>query len=317
MNQTDRPNRLFQPTITGQGSWAQLFQSIEAFTPLIEAIYARHGLAFGPVRNLTPGTNAVFRVQDTVVKLFAPEESGFSTGEDYAVELAAMSHAADAGVSAPKLLCAGSIEDSYLFRYLVMGYLEGAEAEQCLPGYATEQKLAFAQGLKAVTTALNTACHRPVPALTLAGCLVNTRWEEFPASLCEERQAFLRGLSFPDPVFTHGDLTGENLLVDPAGVIQVIDFADSRLAPTVYEWPPIVFALFGCDPVMMEAYFGEYRRQSFYDLLTEAVLIHEYGATLLRQMCANAGVPQAGMGDVAALRQFLQACVESGNMKVR
>ena len=70
---------LFNEPIHNWNEWGAIFQSIEAFTPLAREIFRRERLAFSGLENLTPGTNAVFRAGDYVVKIFAAKESGFDS----------------------------------------------------------------------------------------------------------------------------------------------------------------------------------------------------------------------------------------------
>ena len=63
---------LFNELIHNWSEWGMVFQSVEAFTPLAKEIFRREGLAFSGLENLTPGTNAVFRAGDYVIKIFVP-----------------------------------------------------------------------------------------------------------------------------------------------------------------------------------------------------------------------------------------------------
>ena len=313
-----KPQWLFTAEIDGNDSWARVFQSINDFAPLVHEIFNRHHLEQGEVENLTPGTNAVFRVDDKVVKIFAPVESGFSTDKDYDVELAALRHANRVAVTAPLLVCTGCVEDKYLFRYIVMEHIHGGEFEEVSAHFDHRQKADFAAKLKAITQKLNIALlDGDIPPLTLQGCLDNTRWHAFPESFRQSRNAFLASQSFSEGVYTHGDLTGENIIMDDDGAVFIIDFADSRLAPYYYEWPPIVFALFGCDETMMATYFGEYHHDEFHDTLTLGMAIHEFGATLVQQICELSGVAIDMITDMDRLKAILVQSINSGQMKVR
>ncbi len=112
-------------------------------------------------------------------------------------------------------------------------------------------------------------------------------------------------------------MTGENIIVGDDGDVFLIDFADSRLAPYHYEWPPLVFALFGCDAVMMEAYFGDYRHDGFYDMLTLSMAIHEFGGPLVKQICELSGLATGTITDMSRLRALMVKSVTGGHMKVR
>lgn len=73
---------IFTAGIDGWSSWGKIFQSIEAFEPLVKYIFNRHNLTFTEIEHCTPGTNAVFKVGNYVVKIFAPKESGMDTDSD-------------------------------------------------------------------------------------------------------------------------------------------------------------------------------------------------------------------------------------------
>ena len=90
----------FTATIDGWTSWGRVFQSIEAFEPLIRHILSQHALPIAEIEHCTPGTNAVFKVGDLVVKIFAPKESGFETESDYQTELFGIARSNRMGVSA-------------------------------------------------------------------------------------------------------------------------------------------------------------------------------------------------------------------------
>ena len=72
----------FTETIQNWQDWAAVFQSISAFEPLIRAILQKEKLPLGKVTQLTPGTNAVFRVEQLVIKIYAPKESGMDQTSD-------------------------------------------------------------------------------------------------------------------------------------------------------------------------------------------------------------------------------------------
>lgn len=94
----------FAKTIENWTDWGAVYQDIPAFLPLTRAIFAKEGLP--PIREtarLTPGTNAVFRADDFVVKIFAPKESGLDAESDFQTEQAAIRRAESLGIATPKL----------------------------------------------------------------------------------------------------------------------------------------------------------------------------------------------------------------------
>lgn len=95
---------LFAASINGWASWAQVFQSINAFEPLIKYIFKCHDLPWSEIEHCIPGTNAVFKVGGWVVKIFAPNESGFDTDFDNKTEHFGLERANRLGISAPQLV---------------------------------------------------------------------------------------------------------------------------------------------------------------------------------------------------------------------
>lgn len=307
---------LFEQTIDNH-SWGAIFQSTDAFRQLIKVIFERHNLDFTKIENLTPGSNAVFRVDDKVIKIFAPVESGFYCN-DFGIEIEAQKHANSMLVASPKLLYQGIVEDKYLFRYIIMEFINGQEAEQKLLSFSDKQKNNFALQLKNITDKLNTAItSNAIPRLTIDGCFENSRWDNFPKKFCDERKSIINKISFDNYTYTHGDLTAENMIISDDNTVYVIDFADSRIAPPYYEWPPIVFALFGCDTTMMTTYFGDYHNNDFYEQLTLSLLVHEFGADIIRQLCELKNVSVNSFTDYSCLIAFIISCLKEGNAKVK
>ena len=60
---------LFTAQINNWDDWGKLFQSISAFTPLVEHIFHKENLPYANIENLKPGTNAVFKVGEYVIKI--------------------------------------------------------------------------------------------------------------------------------------------------------------------------------------------------------------------------------------------------------
>ena len=102
---------LFAHTIQSWEDWADVYQSIPAFTPLIQEIFRREGLPFSPLSPLTPGTNAVFRSGELVVKVFFPRESGLDPEGDFQNEGAVCRLLTQRQVPVPQLLatCAAGL----------------------------------------------------------------------------------------------------------------------------------------------------------------------------------------------------------------
>lgn len=238
---------LFNEPIHNWSEWGSIFQLTEAFTPLAREIFRREGLAFSGIENLTPGTNAVFRAGDYVVKIFAPRESGMEPQLDYANESAVCGALTDWGISTPRLIAHGKIQDTYLFYYLITEYCPGEEAGMWLESASPSQLKDFIRQLKGLLQTLHRPAEGLIPPVNLLGrALDNPRLERLPVSLRDEMTERAARLDLTDTVLVHGDLTGENILIGTDNQPIIIDCADSCLAPWWYELAPLVFELFHC-----------------------------------------------------------------------
>jgi Ser/Thr protein kinase RdoA (MazF antagonist) len=277
-------NMLFQVSLTGKRSWGETFQSIEAFRNLIRAIFERESLAAdSKISNLSPGTNAVFRIGKYVIKIFAPTESGFDTEKDFERELLAIRHAYAADIPVPHVAAAGQLTATYLFRYIIMDYIEGREAGDVLPFYNGAEKERFVSNLKKMLQRLNV---KPDSFSwednLLEKAMHNDRWNAFSPLFQEERRQIINDITLTEPVYVHGDLTGENVLIGTDGTVYLIDFADSLFAPLEYEYPAVVFELFKADPALVAAFAGDTPQEVFLGKLFGALLLHDYGSFMIQ-----------------------------------
>lgn len=103
---------VFIKEINGWKAWGNVFQSIGDFRNLIKEIFTKESLSdIEEIANLTPGTNAVFRVGSYVIKIFAPEEAGVNSDADFNAEMQAMQRTIAMGINTPKIIAASSIQD--------------------------------------------------------------------------------------------------------------------------------------------------------------------------------------------------------------
>lgn len=175
---------LFNYTIKNWDDWGKVFQSIENFTPLAREIFRREKLEFTRLENLTPGTNAVFRAGDYVVKIFAPRESGFDSHADYLNESAVCSALTERGIPTPQLVACGSVQDKYLFYYIITEYYSGVEAGAWLEKATPGQEKIFIERLRELLQKFNRPAQGLIPPVDLLGrALENPRLERLPETL--------------------------------------------------------------------------------------------------------------------------------------
>ena len=271
---------LFKGEINGKQDWIELFQSASDFTPLVEHIFAVENLPFEKIENLTPGTNAVFKVGGYVVKIYAPEESGFSQSLDLQTELFSTRRANEIGVPAPKLITNGFVEDKYRFDYMVTEYINGVELEEAVKTMTDKEKIAVGRKLRGICDKMNTPCEsfNDIDIMNDKGryrC-----WDNYPENFKTERFAYIKSHNYGDNVFVHGDLCLDNILMTPSGEFYIIDFADAVLAPAIYEHALVAYAV-ELDPALLQGYFGDYSTDEFIDMYFNGLLIHDFGGGIV------------------------------------
>ena len=99
----------------------------------------------------------------------------------------------------------------------------------------------------------------------------------FSNEIRRQADSFVKSLDLSEAVYVHGDLTGENVIINN-GDISIIDFGDSKCAPFYYEYPPIVFELFNHDTQLVHEFANE--KENFEENLFSATMLHDFGPFL-------------------------------------
>jgi tRNA A-37 threonylcarbamoyl transferase component Bud32 len=311
--------KLFELDICNDSWWGFINQSIDAFELLIKTIFNKHGLVYSKAENL-PGVNAVFKVGDKVIKIFAPVESGCYGADYYEIELEALNHANNVQVATPKLLFKGIIDDKYIFRYIIMEFIDGQIAECKIASFTENEKIVFATKVRNITNKLNINMQSAIiPVFSHKACFLYDRWnrKDFPESFYDDRISVINEMSFDDLIYVHGDLNGKNIIIDDNSDIYILDYAGSSIAPYYCEWWTIAFLLFKCNPMMMAAYFGDYRNEAFHSKLTKSILISEFGVVEIKEICEAMAVDTSTMTDISKLKELIICCLEDGNIYIK
>lgn len=304
---------LFNQRIIDWQSWGKVFQSIPAFENLIEAIFIKEGLRRRKIANLTPGTNAVFQADDLVIKIFAPPESGKNFETDYNVELYGMRYAADLGISCPKVVAASEISDRYLFRYIIMERLSGKDARYVLKKYDENQKKKFARQIHKMLKMLNKTLCNPIFKAVKDVAFTHDGWRNLPEWISKQGKKRIDDLDLSNGVYVHGDITGDNVLIDENGNFFLIDFADAKTAPAEYEYLPVLFDLFDFDKIMMREFImcefalelTEKDIREFTKKCFNGVLMHEYGFSMIPTICEKTGIHIDTVSNLSEIEEAL------------
>lgn len=214
---------LFSHIIDGKASWSILYRSIEAFAPLAEYILERHGLPRAELETLAPGTNAVFGAGGYVFKIFAPDESGFGVARDFYIELGGLTRAERLEIAVPSPVASGEVRDRYLFRYIVMRRVSGTPVCELADSISVAHKRRLGQSMRDITTRLNTPCEPDALPNALDCAEELSGFDAMPYTFRRERSELLCYYKSSPLVYVHGDLTGENVLVDRDGGYYMID----------------------------------------------------------------------------------------------
>ena len=295
---------LFDHTITTLDEWAAIFQNAEAFTPLVRHILSRHGLPQAAIEHTTPGSHAVFRAGDYLVKIFAPDSFGWDCESDFVTEVVTMRRANRLGISVPELIAHGRIDDRYHVRYLIQQFVQGTEFGKT--ELSADEKVNVGKQLRVICDKMNVPCERFNNYNFLEGALACPKWESFPESFRRERTEFLRNRSHGGAVYVHGDIHADNAIFGNDGKVWILDFADSVLAPVEYEYAALFPGLFRMETPYFDGFFGTWKPESVADRLTYGLCLHKFGTEIVTEMAGGV----SGLDSIAALKRLLIQVIE-------
>ncbi|MEK5236934.1 aminoglycoside phosphotransferase family protein [Paenibacillus sp. FSL L8-0470] len=299
---------LFEHNLNGWDSWSSVFQSKEAFFPLAKAIFDKEGLPLvKSLETLPPGTNAVFKANELIIKIYAPIQTNLDTQQDYATELAVMEFAMNHNISIPKIIGHGEFMDKYLFRYLIMDYVPAAFSIQELLLASSSEKKEFVNHIKQISVKLHQPAQNLLPRIDLR--IQDNRMNRMDGlnpNLIKELARCAENLDYDEVVLVHGDITRDNLIIGTDRSVTLIDFADCIMAPAYYELPAIIFELFLCDQELVAEYIGEEDRELFLDALIKGLSIHLFCGFILKDYFERSDIPRDRVASIDELRLLLQ-----------
>lgn len=294
---------LFHEKIANLDDWGRFFQNRAAFTPLAREIFARCSLPFPGLESCTPGSNAVFRAGAYVLKIFAPEESQIGGEGEFLAEKYGLERAERLGVPAPRLVRWGTIQDKYLFRWMLLERVEGRLLAHAAQELSEAQWQDVGAQLRHWVERLDGPCEGSV-GKPLRDPMSEGRWKLFPEAFRRQRLELLADWQ-PEAVFVHGDLNADNLMVTPENRLVLIDFADSRTAPFETELAALVCDGFRFPKAYLQGFLGNNDRAALAKDLARGLLLHDYGAWIIRDRIG----PPASFHTLDHLERSLLCCL--------
>jgi tRNA A-37 threonylcarbamoyl transferase component Bud32 len=297
----------FLEEINDWNSWGKVFQSISAFEKLIKKIFKKENLSCKEISHLIAGSNAVFKVDNFVIKIFAPIESGMNTEIDYTCEMLGMKRALNLGINIPNVIASSCIMDKYLFRYIIMDYINGGSGRTILKNYSIGEKVDFVRQLKENINKMNTIIEINYPTVDVKEkAMANTRWNVLCSDIVAQIRELVKNYNMSNRVYVHGDITGDNVIITQNGILYIIDFADGTIAPKEYEFAPILLDLFDFDKRMIDEFIGRQNIDEFTEKCFYGILMHEFGIYFVKLICERIiGIEICELTDIFKVKEAL------------
>lgn len=256
--------------------WCDSFQNIDTFKGIIYEILYRHNLRIDKIENTFPGTNAVFKVGEYIIKIFVPTEVKPWDEDDYAKELKTALYNKQISKYTTKLLAYGIIEKRFLWKYLVFKFFEGKHMYEIIDQLTSKEKQIVASQIRGFLTDFNVKPKELYDNTDVINRIISgNRWNFLNEVVKKELFGYIKSLDISDSVIVHGDITGDNVLINKNDIV-IIDFGDSCIAPFYYEYAPIILDLFKLDKELISLFFdGEI--DDLIKLVIKSIMIHDFG----------------------------------------
>lgn len=277
--------------LSSAGSFTSDFASRDFACGVAAKILSLNGL---PIKNeffrfKSSPSHIVLRCGRLVVKIFPTDTDLDGADLGYKSEMYAYQRLQMDFMSAPRLIASGEVFAKYLFRYIVLEYIPGVNFRSIKVEPDREKKRDFAKQLFQISALIN----RPEDDFNGVDVLKKATerncFAGMPNGFREQREEILHNFRPNCFLFSHGNLTRDNILVGFGDVLYVVGFSHACVAPIEYEIANIALDLLGMDKYYLRGFWGLYDSFELAERCLHGVLLHENGEQIIRRAFGDVG----------------------------
>ena len=265
---------LFNQEIHNWNEWTLVYKSIRAFYKIIISLFEKEHLPLSRIENVGRSTNAVFKIGNYILKLYAIKESEIES-IDRETEFYVTNFVESLGIKTASAIANGIIKDKYTFEYIIFKYIDGIELKYALLNSDELKQYKYGKKLRYIADKINIPSKKFNNIEIINNPFRNKRWNIFSENLQKERIKYITQKNFGKYVLVHGDMGKENIMVDKNDDLILIDYGDAVLAPKIYE-DVLIFFEFYKNPFLVYGFYEGIEKEKLIEILFDGLLIHDY-----------------------------------------
>ena len=145
---------LFTQEIHNWKEWTLVYKSIRAFYQIIISLFQKEHLPLSRIENVDRSTNAVFKIGNYILKIYAIKESEKET-VDRETEFYVTNFVESLGIKTASMIVSGIIKDKYTFEYIIFKYIDGIEIKYVLRDTDELKQYIFGKKIRYIADKIN------------------------------------------------------------------------------------------------------------------------------------------------------------------
>lgn len=279
---------IIQKQLITLDDWKDFISEQSAIDEIAKSILRECDILPRAFERINIGTNAVFDLGDTVLKIYASYEEAQHAWMDCRREITMLNMLKNAPFRVPSIIRTGYICDRYKMYYNILEKfnvlhpffhdkytLDISEYNTCI------------QELHKVIQVINN-----IPINTYIAQIYSKPLRNFNKDN-DEYARYLK-IYFRKNAFNlgvvHGDLSETNIYLDHERNTVVLDFEDWMYAPIIVEYPTICFELLK-TPQNIQSFFNYTSLNKLIEMLIAGVLLHNESNRFLKNISLQMGKP--------------------------